>query len=46
MTDAGAIADTPDASFTGQLWLIETGTEGGPTWAGTIGLQEGPKNER
>ena len=37
MTDAGAIADTPDASFTGQLWLIETGTEGGPTWTGTIG---------
>ena len=34
MTDAGAIADTPDASFTGQLWLIETGTEGGPTWTG------------
>jgi gluconolactonase len=37
MTDAGAIADTPDASFTGQLWVIETGTEGGPTWYGTIG---------
>ena len=26
-----------DASFTGQLWVIETGTEGGPTWTGTIG---------
>ena len=40
MTDAGAIADTPDASFTGQLWVIETGTEGGPTWTGSIGGQE------
>ena len=29
MTDAGAIADTADASFTGQLWVIEVGTEGG-----------------
>ena len=37
MTDAGAIADTPDASFTGQLWVIETATEGGPTWTGTVG---------
>lgn len=37
MTDAGAIADTADASFEGQLWLIETGVEGGPTWYGHIG---------
>ena len=40
MTDAGAIADTAEASFTGQLWLIETGVEGGPTWTGTIGVRE------
>lgn len=37
MTDAGAVADTADASFTGQLWLIETGVEGGPTWTGAVG---------
>lgn len=37
MTDAGAVADTPDASFRGQLWAIETGIEGGPTWHGQIG---------
>jgi gluconolactonase len=37
MTDAGAIADTADASFAGQLWAIETGTAGGPTWTGMIG---------
>lgn len=36
MTDAGAIADTAEASFAGQLWAIETGIEGGPTWTGSI----------
>lgn len=37
MTDAGAVADTPDASFRGQLWAIETHVQGGPTWHGQIG---------
>lgn len=40
MTDAGAIADTPDASFTGQLWAIDTGTPGGPTWTGSVPTEE------
>jgi gluconolactonase len=40
MTDAGAIADTAEASFAGQLWVIETGIEGGPTWSGRIGTKE------
>ncbi|CAN5803841.1 SMP-30/gluconolactonase/LRE family protein [soil metagenome] len=40
MTDAGAIADTADASFAGQLWLIETELDGGPTWTGTVATTE------
>jgi gluconolactonase len=36
-TAAGAIADTPDASFTGQLWLVEAGTKGLQTVHGSIG---------
>ena len=36
VTDAGAVADTADSSFRGQLWLLETGVEGGPTWTGSI----------
>jgi gluconolactonase len=36
VTDAGMVADTPDAAFGGQLWLVETDTEGGPTWYGSV----------
>jgi gluconolactonase len=35
-TAAGAVADTADARFQGQLWLLEAGTQGGPTWRGSI----------
>ena len=35
-TAAGALADTADASFAGQLWLLEAGTGGVPTWRGSI----------
>lgn len=37
MTDAGAVADTADSTYNGQLWVVETGIEGGPVWQGTIG---------
>jgi gluconolactonase len=37
MTDAGAVANTPDATYRGQLWAVETGIEGGTTWYGRIG---------
>lgn len=37
LTDAGAVADTADSSYNGQLWSIETGVEGGTTWRGTVG---------
>jgi gluconolactonase len=36
-TAAGAIADTADASFAGQLWLVEAGTQGLQTVHGSIG---------
>ena len=36
-TAAGAIADTADASFAGQLWLVEAGTKGLETVHGSIG---------
>jgi gluconolactonase len=36
VTDAGAFADTADPSFRGQLWLLDAGVEGGPTWTGSI----------
>jgi gluconolactonase len=36
VTSAGAIANTPDASFSGQLWLVEAGIEGVTTWRGTV----------
>lgn len=40
MTDAGAIADTADASYAGQLWLIDTELDGGPTWTGIVAATE------
>jgi gluconolactonase len=39
-TAAGAIADTADASFTGQLWLVEAGAKGLETVHGSIGERQ------
>jgi gluconolactonase len=36
VTVAGAVADTADASFRGQLWSVEAGTGGLTTWRGSI----------
>lgn len=37
MTDAGVLADSADASYGGQLWLIRAGVAGLPVWHGRIG---------
>jgi gluconolactonase len=37
VTVAGAVADTADANFYGQLWTVEVGTKGVTTWRGSIG---------
>jgi gluconolactonase len=36
-TAAGALADTADPRFDGQLWRLEVGAQGVPTWRGSIG---------
>ncbi len=36
-TAAGALANTADATFDGQLWSVEVGTQGVTTWRGSIG---------
>jgi gluconolactonase len=37
MTDAGVLANTADASYGGQLWLLRPGVDGLPVWHGRIG---------
>lgn len=36
LTDAGTLADTPDPSFAGHLWLLDVGIDGVGHWPGTF----------